>query len=102
MKSTIDPVAALELFLYAVNDSITYHNSIQPTLKNLRTKIARNTYDASKAQQAWCYVTHFAALRYVKEFCSPGTKWHEIFSAATRRAAALELMEYFEDELHSA
>lgn len=99
MKNTNEAVR--ELVLFAVNDAITYYNSIQPTLKSLRTKIARNTYDESAAPKAWSYVANFAALRYVKLYCS-NIKWHQAFPADVRRAAALELMEYFEDELHSA
>lgn len=93
--------AVRELVLFAVNDAFTYYNSIQPTLKNLRSKIERNTYDESKAPKAWEHVARVAALRYASQYCSD-VKWHQVFPADFRRVAALELMEYFDDELHSA
>lgn len=98
MKSTICPAAVRELVLYACNDGQTYRAVTTPTLDNLRRKIKRNTYDASKAHKAWEYVAEYAAKRYAKEFATPA-EWCSIFTAATRRAAALELMEYYNDEL---
>lgn len=94
--------AVRELVLFAVNDAYTYYNSIQPTLKNLRIKIERNAYDESKAPEAWEHVARVAALRYVRQYCDNSTKYHQVLPADVRRAAALELMEYFDDELHSA
>lgn len=93
-----DPEAVRELTLYATNDSQTYHRSTLPTLDSLRRKMKRGTYDPARAPRAWEYVAEYAARRYAQEFARPA-EWRAIFTAATRRAAALELMEYYADHL---
>lgn len=93
-----DPEAVRELTLYATNDSQTYHRSTLPTVENLRRKMKRGTYDPARAPRAWEYVAEFAARRYAQEFARPA-EWCIIFTAATRRAVALELAEYYTDHL---
>lgn len=92
MKSYIDAEAARELVLYADNTSRVYFNSILPTIENLRRKVKRGTYDKQKAVKAFGYVAEYAAKEYAREFATP-EQWHVIFNAATRRAAAAELLE---------
>ena len=95
MKTICDNVAAHELVLYIINDRITYENMTIPTIKNLQKKLANGKYNKEKAPDAWKYVAEYAAKRYAKEFATPAA-WCAIFNAATRRAAAMELMQYYD------
>lgn len=80
-----DDHAARELALYVVNDAHLYLRRLPDFAKNLAAKIKRGTYDEAKAVKLIEYLTKEAAQKYGREF--GGT-----FDAATRRAAAVELL----------
>ncbi len=91
-----------ELVLFITNDGGLYRQQAQPIIKNLRKKIAKGTYDATKALKLWGYLANSGAQKYTKEYGSPGPNGsYGAFNAADRRAAAKELAESYEEELHS-
>lgn len=104
--SSADGTAARELMLFIVNDGDLYRQQTQPILKNLRKKIAKGTYDSTKAIKLWGYLANSGAQKYTKEFGgmygkSSGNGSYGAFSAATRRDVAKELQEYYQEELAS-
>lgn len=101
-KSVADPVAARELELYIENEYalVGAANSIgKAVMKNLAQKMARGTYDATKAWKGWMYLVDEGAKRYNREF---GTKFGTgAFNKATREMVAVRLAEVFESEVKS-
>lgn len=98
-KTIPDMIAAHELAMYACNDSDIYFQNISPVIANLSKKVKRGTYDSTKAIKAWEHVATAAAMKYNKEFGTPGAPYYTMFNAATRRAAAAELAENFSEDL---
>jgi hypothetical protein len=86
-----------ELAVYIENNGNLYRQQTTPIIKNLKRKIAKGVYDATKALILWKHLADSGAKLYVKEF---GGKWDEIFSVADRKLAAKELAEYYTEELH--
>lgn len=101
-KSVADPVGARELELYIENEYalVGAANSIgKAVMKNLAQKMARGTYDATKAWKGWMYLVDEGAKRYNREF---GTKFGTgAFNKATREMVAVRLAEVFESEVKS-
>lgn len=101
-RSVADPVAARELELYIENEYalVGAANSIgKAVMKNLAQKMARGTYDATKAWKGWMYLVDEGAKRYNREF---GTKFGVgAFNKATREMVAVRLAEVFESEVKS-
>lgn len=85
----VDEHAATELVLYVENDYYLYTRRLPEYAKNLARKIKRGTYNATQAVKLLEYLTKEAATKYDKEF---GSGYSSIFSPATRRAAAAELL----------
>ncbi len=83
----IDAHAVTELRLYAENESTIYpmHQAIVASLKK---KMAKGTYDATKAPLAWAHWVEVAARKYVKEF---GGNLTVTFPPAVRHAVAAEI-----------
>ncbi len=90
---------ARELALFIVNDGDLYRQQAQPIIKNLRKKIAKGTYDGTKALKLWGYLANSGAQKYTKEFGGSGNGSYGSFSPAHRRDAAHELAAAYEDEL---
>lgn len=91
-----DREAVRELVLYAENDSVTYFQSIVPACENLKKKVVKGVYDREKARILFNHVATFAAKRYAREFANVDD-WFRIFTAETRRQAAVELLDSFTD-----
>jgi len=92
-----DKVTGHELYLFAVNDGNLYRQRIAPIIKNLQRKIKKDIYDPTLALKLWKYAADDAAQRYTKEY---GTgKGYGIFTPTVRRYTALELQNYYEEEL---
>ena len=92
---------AHELALYAVNDGTLYRQRAQPIMANLRKKIRKGTYDATKAIKLWCYLADAAAQAYTKESGSGGLNGsYGVFSKADRALAAKEIAAHYDEELH--
>lgn len=95
----VNESAANELFLYAANESTLYDMYIQPNLKNFRRKMKNGTFNANLAPKAFDSCVKDAAMRYCKEFGTPGQPYYQIFNAATRREVSRRMYEYFADEI---
>lgn len=93
----LDTHAARELELYVKSDGQLYRSQYQPIQKNLITKMARGVYNHDKAVKLFGYLMESGAKKYAKEF-SVGTDWSQMFSPATRKAAAEEFTRHFEVE----
>ena len=98
-KTIPDMIAAHELAMYAENERDIYFQNIRPVIDNLSKKVKRGTYDSAKAVKAWEHVATAAAMKYNKEFGTPGTPYYTMFNAETRREAAKLILECFEDEI---
>ena len=97
MKTTVDHEAATELVMFVENDSRTYFSSLSPIMDGMDKKRQRGIFDAEKAVKGFEYCAEYAARRYVAEF---GGLWYQVFNAATRRAAAVLLLDrYLSDVL---
>ena len=95
----VNEAAANELFLYATNDYRLHTTYVQPILKNFRRKVKNGTFNEKLAPKAFDSCVKDAAMRYCKEFGTPGQPYYYIFNAATRREAARMMYEHFEDEI---
>jgi len=92
------PHEVRELKLYCENDGDLYRQQVQPIHRNLEKKIAKGVYDHAKAKKLWMYLADNCAKKYAKEFGSPGTPWHKMFSTADRREVAAEFADEFKNE----
>lgn len=84
-----------ELMLYATNDGNLYRQRITPVIDNLRKKYKKGVYDANKAVDLWYYVATAASENYNREF---GYK----FSVQDRFTVAVEMEEYYREEVEAA
>ncbi len=91
-----DQIAATELVLYITNDGNLYRQMVQPIIKNLKKKKAKDQYDETKALKAWMNLADAGAKKYVKEF---GGMYNTTFTKATRVLAAKELQDNYAEEL---
>ena len=89
----LDQHLADELALYTVNDSGLY-NRCRCCALNLARKHKRGIYDPERAVTLFTHVISDAATQYRREFGPFGR-----LSRATKRAAAADLLERFEDEI---
>lgn len=89
-RGQADETAADELLIYLDNEEDLYRQK-QAIAKNLLTKMARKTYEHSRAPDAWSYVVENAAKKYAKEFATRASEWSSIFSVPTREIVAKEL-----------
>jgi hypothetical protein len=93
----LDTHAAHELELYVENDAQLHRSQEQPIQKNLITKMARGVYNHTGAVKLYGYLMESGAKKYTKEY-SGGSDWQQIFSPATRKAAAEKFAKSFETE----
>lgn len=92
-RSVCDTTAVRELRLYGENTESLYRQRYLPIVKNLRTKMARGTYDHEKAAKAFKHWADDAAKRYEREYSS--RPYGTTFSAETRRCLAREMADDF-------
>jgi hypothetical protein len=85
-----------ELTIWIENDGSLYRRQTLPIIKNLQKKIAKGTYDPKKALILWKHLADSGAKSYAKEF---GGVYHEMFSVADRKAAAIELAASYDEHL---
>lgn len=83
-----------ELMLFAVNDGDIYRRATTATINNLRKKHENGTYNKDRAVDAWYYIANLASNKYFAEF---GYK----FSVADRFTCAVELEEYYSEDIAS-
>ena len=89
-QSTGDYESANELALFIENDRDLHRQRVEPIAKNLAIKINNGTYDATKAMILWNRLADDGAKLYKKEF-------GDSFDLATRKLAAMELAERYEE-----
>lgn len=92
-----DKEQAHDLFLCVTNDGDIYRQTIQPTISNLQKKVKKGTFDETQALQAF-YNVVLSALKNPK-FSRYYTYNIQIVSVPTRYAVAVDLAEYFSDEI---
>ena len=93
-----DPIAVQELFSCVVNSHKIWVNCSIYILDNLRKKYAKGIYDKSRAVTAW----EVAATRMAKLYAQTlgnDAPYYVYFNAATRRACAVMLEEYYFEEV---
>lgn len=83
---------ANELFMYATNDGKLYRRMTKCVLDNLEKKIKKGIYDKEKAVDAWYSVATEASKNYEKDF---GYR----FSVADRFTTAVDMAEYYEEQI---
>lgn len=94
----LDRVSQRELEIYVENNGQLHRSQEVPIRTNLINKMAKGVYDHAGAVKLYGYLMESGAKAYAKEFGGPGASWHEIFSPATRKAAAKEFAKSFETE----
>ncbi len=87
MNRQTAPHDALELYLYALNDSTLYSQQREHIEELLQKRFDKGDYDSEKAAKLWLYFADNAAKKYHKEFCGNG-KWFHMFNIDTRREMA--------------
>lgn len=95
LRDLIDKDAARELELYMSNDEGIYRQHTLPIQANLRKRIARGVFDADRSVTLWMYQVEAAAKKYTRQFDSPGARWSDVFSPATRRFVAKRIARDF-------
>ncbi len=98
IAAAADPEAARELALWAANDGPSYRARTLPTYRNLERRWRAGTYRRELAVPFMAESLVTAARSYAVEFASSALEWAELFPPATRRLAALELLEHAEAE----
>lgn len=83
---------ARELFVYAVNDSQTYHYIKESLIPNFRKHYKKGMYDPNKAVDAYYRAATMASNNYNKDF---GYK----FSVTERFTAAVDMEKDFREDV---
>ena len=96
----VDSIAVDELALCTVNDGDLYRQMTTPIITNLKKKIKNGTYDKELALKAWLNLVTVEARKYVKEFGSRGDTIDKMFNLNTRKEAAKQVAEHYEDALN--
>jgi hypothetical protein len=96
----VDSIAADELALCTVNDGDLYRQMTTPVITNLKKKIKNGTYNKELALKAWLNLVTVEARKYVKEFGSRGDTIDKMFNLNTRKEAAKQVAEHYEDALN--
>lgn len=86
-----------DLILCIANDGDIYRQSIKPTIANLRRKIKKGNFDETQSIQAF-YNIVLSALKN-PQFNRYYTYNINMVTVPTRYYTAVELAEYFEDEI---
>lgn len=80
-----------ELFCYAINNGDLYRKTTNPIIENMRKKAKKGIYDKEKAVDAYYNVATEASKMYQKDFGYS-------FSVADRYTAAVDMVNYYEEE----
>jgi ABC-type phosphate/phosphonate transport system permease subunit len=92
-----ETVESKELTLYALNDYTLYRLYIAPLIMNLTKKAAKGIYNKDKAVDGWYTVATKASKFYSKDFGYIFSDY--IFSVQDRFTTAVELEEFFHDQV---
>lgn len=96
-EATADKHQARDLFLIISNDGDIYRQSITPTIKNLNNKVKKGNFDRVQAVQGF-YNVVLSALKnpMFDRYYSYNIN---VVDVPTRYAVAVELLEYFIEEI---
>ena len=89
-------VEATELVLFVDSDEPSYRQKMSIS-RALARRMDRGTYKGALAPRAFAALLNLAAKKYIQQHRSPDNKWSQVFSPIDRRAAALILVDHFED-----
>lgn len=81
-----------ELFLYATNSGVLYTQQIEPSIKSLRKKFKKGTFDKDKAADLFYYAATSASAMYDKEFGFS-------FSVQQRFTAAVDMVDFYMEQI---
>ena len=95
----VNEIAARELFLYASNNETLYNMYVQPIMNSFRRKVKKGICNAEFAPKAFDSCVKVAAMRYCKEFGTPGQPYYHTFNAATRREVSRMMYGFFAHEI---
>ena len=96
-EATADKEQGRDLFLIISNDGNTYRQSIKPTIENLKKKVNKGIFDEVQAVQSF-YNIVLSALKNPM-FNRYYTYNLQMVNVPTRYAVAVELLEFFIDEI---
>ena len=94
-----DKTAARELELFIDNDASVYHQKVEPILKNLSKKFAKDKYDQKLAVKGWMYAVELGARKYATQYGGGPKTWSTMFDKSTRILVAQELESKFRQEI---
>jgi hypothetical protein len=92
---------AIELVLYAENDSGCYNAYILPMLKACEKKYLRAQGDLTKMLNGFSRIASPIARQYMLEHGSMTDSWHSVFTVSVRREFAHHFARYFLSEFNS-
>ena len=91
---------AIELVLYAENDSGCYHAYLLPMFKACEKKYLRAQGDLTKMLNGFSRIACPIARQYMLEHGSITDSWHSVFTVSVRREFANYFAQYFLREFH--
>lgn len=92
-------VESTELSLYIENTGNLYRTRTTGIILNLAKKYEKGTFDTEKALKAFYNLACEGAKLYAREFANP-TEWNKIFSVSDRKICAMELLEYYFENIN--
>ena len=85
-------IEARELLLVATNEGKLYSSMIVPIVRNMARKMAKGTFDADKAIDAFYHVADAASKQYNKDF-------GYLFTVTERFTAAKDMVDYYMENI---
>ena len=85
-------IEARELLLVATNEGKLYTSMIVPIVRNMARKMAKGTFDADKAIDAFYHVADAASKQYNKDF-------GYLFTVTERFTAAKDMVDYYMENI---
>ena len=85
-------IEARELLLVATNEGRLYSSMIVPIVRNMARKMAKGTFDADKAIDAFYHVADAASKQYNKDF-------GYLFTVTERFTAAKDMVDYYMENI---
>jgi hypothetical protein len=92
---------AIELVLYAENDSGCYNAYLLPMFKACEKKYLRVQGDLTKMLNGFSRIACPIARQYMLEHGSMTDSWHSVFTVSVRREFAQHFALYFRREFHN-
>lgn len=90
-------IESKELFVFTIGNKYIYREVIQPVCRFIAKKHKANLFDLDKATDFFYKVAGISAIKYWINYCSPDSKWNDIFSVQCRYTVAVDLLNYYTD-----